>query len=74
MPGLQANPPAAPDSGAVLTCTAFVRPEPQERRTWRIRLGSFGALALCDHPRDRLAFGPDAFDDPRLEAMTWAWG
>lgn len=61
-------------NAAVLTCAAFARPEPLDRRTWRIRLGSFGALALCDHPRDRLAFAPDAFDDPRLADMIWRRG
>ena len=58
-------------NAAVLTCAAFAAPDPLDRRTWRIRLGSFGALALCDHPRDRLSFSPDSFDDPRLSGMRW---
>lgn len=53
-------------NGAVLTCAAFAHPQPVERRTWRMRIGSFGALALCDDPAERLSFAPDAFDDPRL--------
>jgi hypothetical protein len=59
-------------NGAVLTCAAFARWAPVKRRTWRIRIGSFGALALCDHPTDRLSFVPDMFEDPRLVAMRWA--
>lgn len=61
-------------NAAVLTCAAFAGPEPRERRTWRIRIGGFGALALCDYPSERLAFGTDAFDDPRLASMVWARG
>lgn len=61
-------------NGAVLTCAAFAQPLPVERRTWRIRIGSFGAWALCDHPADRLSFAPDAFDDPRLAGMNWKRG
>jgi RES domain len=57
---------------AVLQCAAFADPAPVDRRTWRIRLGPFGALALCDYPTERLAFAPDAFDDPRLSGMKWS--
>ena len=64
-----------PDGGAnlaVLTCEAFAAPSPVERQSWRIRLGPFGAQALCDWPRAALDFAPDAFArDPRLDAMVW---
>lgn len=63
--------PGGRANGAVLTCCAFSRPQPVARRTWRIRLGPFGALALCDHPGDRLSFAPGSFDDPRLSGMRW---
>lgn len=63
--------PAGGANGAVLTCAAFARPKPVERRTWRIRIGDFGAIALCDHPAEGLSFRTDAFDDPRLDGMRW---
>lgn len=59
---------------AVLTCGAFIASTPVERRTWRIRIGAFGAAAICDHPPDRISFPPDAFPDPRLAEMRWSRG
>lgn len=56
---------------AVLACAAFAEPAPATRQTWRIRVGAFGAQAVCDWPDQRLAFPRDAFDDPRLEGMAW---
>ena len=63
--------PLRKTNAAVLSCAAFALPQPVERRTWRIRLGSFGAWALCDHPPERVSFARDAFPDPRLSGMKW---
>ncbi len=52
---------------AVLVCKAFSEPSPIERQTWRIRLGSAGAQAICEFPRQGLEFVRIVFaDDPRL--------
>ena len=57
---------------ALLSCIAFSRPKPVERRTWRIRLSAFGVQAICEHPEQRISFGSEAFaNDPRLAAMRW---
>jgi RES domain len=57
---------------AILSCRAFGRPAPVERRTWRIRIGPSGAQALCEHPRIGIEYGADEFaPDPRLAAMRW---
>ena len=62
-----------PDAGtslAVLACKAFSEPSPIERRTWRIRLGSAGAQAICEFPRQGLEFTPNVFaNDPRLASL-----
>lgn len=64
-----------PDGGAnlaVLSCRAFAAPQPQERQTWRIRIGRTGAMALCEHPKRGLDFRREAFAaDPRLAGMVW---
>jgi hypothetical protein len=52
---------------AVLTATAFATPQPLERRTWRLKIGQTGVLALCDFPETRLSFArADFAADPRL--------
>ena len=52
---------------AVLTCAAFARPQPLERRTWRIKLAATGVRAICEFPVQRLAFSREAFAaDARL--------
>ncbi len=64
-----------PDAGtnlAVLVCKAFSEPSPNERQTWRIRLGSAGTQAICEFPRQGLEFAPNVFaDDPRLASLGW---
>jgi hypothetical protein len=57
---------------AILSCRAFATPEPMARQTWRILLGSNGARALCEIPRETLDFDRRAFaDDPRIAEMRW---
>jgi RES domain len=64
--------PRAGANLAVLHCAAFARPKPVDRQTWRIRIGRFGAQALCEHPGVRLEFAPDSFaGDARLAGMDW---
>ncbi len=36
-------------------------PSPIEQQTWRIRLGSAGAQAICEFPRQGLEFAPNVF-------------
>lgn len=67
-----------PDRGlnlAVLTCRAFDRPAPTERRTWRIRLAATGAQAICEYPRIGLEFAIEDFaGDPRIDPARWREG
>jgi RES domain len=57
---------------AILSCGAFARTEPVTRQTWRVLLGSNGARALCEMPREAMDFDRRAFqDDPRITAMRW---
>ncbi len=57
---------------ALLTCSAFVSHQPQERQTWRIHLGAHGARALCDFPEARLEFDRQAFGtDSRVATLEW---
>lgn len=57
---------------ALLTCAAFVSPQPDERRRWRIHLSAAGARALGDDPGERLAFDRAAFArDPRIRTLNW---
>jgi hypothetical protein len=64
-----------PDHGAnlaLLACRVFTRPEPVAFRTWHLKLGASGVLAVCEAPRVRLHFGRDAFAaDPRLAGFGW---
>jgi hypothetical protein len=64
--------PQAGANLAVLTCRAFAKPRPTERRSWRIRLGPSGVQAICDHPEERIGFDRQAFAaDPRIAAFDW---
>jgi hypothetical protein len=57
---------------AVLTCRAFARPRPQDRRTWRVRLSASGAQAICEFPDIRIGFDRTTFAaDPRIAALDW---
>lgn len=57
---------------ALLTCGAFASRQPQERQTWRIQLGAYGARALCDFPEARLEFDRRAFAaDSRVARLEW---
>ena len=57
---------------AILSCSAFASPQPGIRQTWRILLGSNGARALCEMPRETLDFNRDAFQaDPRIKKVRW---
>ncbi len=57
---------------AVLTCSAFARPDPVDRQSWRILFGSNGARALCDMPRGTIDFGRESFaNDPHIKAVNW---
>jgi hypothetical protein len=66
----------APDGGAnlsVLTCRAFAAPQPTDRQTWRLRLGSAGVQAMRDHPPGAVEFPRDGFAaDPRVAGMNWS--
>jgi hypothetical protein len=58
---------------AVLTCAAFAKPQPLDRQTWKIGLGSSGAHAICEFPPSRIEFDREAFaSDPRLDGMIWS--
>jgi len=57
---------------AVLTCRAFARPRPQDRRTWSIRVSARGAQAICEFPVIRLEFDRASFAaDPRIAELNW---
>ena len=57
---------------ALLTCRAFRGKAPIDRQSWRIRVSSSGAQALCEFPRMSVDFGRDTFTaDPRIAALNW---
>ena len=56
---------------ALLTALAFAAAEAQDHQTWRIHLGAHGVMAVAEFPAHRLAFGRNAFPDPRLADMRW---
>ena len=57
---------------AILTCGVFANPQPIARQTWRLLLGSNGARALCEMPREAIDFDRQAFqNDPRIAGMQW---
>ncbi|NKB20309.1 MAG: RES domain-containing protein [Alphaproteobacteria bacterium] len=63
--------PKAGKNIAVLSCSAFAKPEPTDRQTWRIHLGTFSAIATREFPKLTLEFTPDMFaNDPRLKPQT----
>ena len=56
---------------AVLTCSAFASPVPDQRNTWRIRIGPRGAQAIREFPALGLEFTLTDFkSDPRLNSLT----
>jgi hypothetical protein len=64
--------PAGKKNLAVLACRAFAKPEPVDRRTWRIRLSASGVQAICEFPQQAIEFDRDAFaSDPRIAALNW---
>ena len=46
---------------ALLTCSAFTEPEPQERHSWRVKFNASGVQAICEFPLQRLEFGREVF-------------
>jgi hypothetical protein len=57
---------------ALLSCRVFAKPDVVVRQTWRIHLDAVGARAMCEAPKQVLAFGRDAFAaDPRIARMKW---
>jgi hypothetical protein len=57
---------------ALLSCRAFAKSEILDRQTWRIDLSAAGARAICEMPRNHIAFDRSAFSsDPRIVAMRW---
>jgi len=57
---------------AILNCRAFANAEPVARQTWRVLIGSNGARALCEMPKETIDFNREAFqNDPRIAAMRW---
>jgi hypothetical protein len=57
---------------AVLTCRAFARRSPLDRRTWSVRLSASGAQAICKFPDIRIGFDRMTFcADPRIAALNW---
>ena len=64
--------PGADANLALLTCGAFTDKQPKEPQTWRIYLRASGIQALCDFPRQALAFDRETFaPDPRIAKMIW---
>jgi hypothetical protein len=56
----------------LLTCRAFAKAKPTSQQTWHIRLSNAGAQAVCESPRVRITFGPDAFSaDRRIARLRW---
>jgi hypothetical protein len=57
---------------AMLHCRIFARTEPVGIQTWRILLGSNGARAVCEMPRESIDFGRTAYlPDPRIAGIRW---
>lgn len=56
---------------ALLTCAAFAETVPNNRQTWRIRLGTPNISAICEFPNIRLGFSFDMFtEDSRLAPLN----
>jgi hypothetical protein len=57
---------------AILRCRAFAQPKEIRRQTWRFHIDSGGLRAICEAPRQTLAYTKETFDvDPRLAAFEW---
>lgn len=57
---------------AILTCKVFTAAEPVARQTWRILIGSNGARANCEMPKQALDFDRAAFAaDTRIAKLQW---
>ena len=57
---------------ALLACRVFTKPKPVKRQTWRIRLSTFGAQAICEAPKAGIGFDRAAFGvDPRIATLNW---
>ena len=57
---------------ALLTCAAFTSRSPRARQTWRLYLSASGVRALCDAPRQQVAFDRAAFAaDRRIARLDW---
>jgi hypothetical protein len=57
---------------AVLSPSAFAKPYPVDRQSWRLHVDSNGVRAICESPRVSIAFDREAFsEDPRLTNFRW---
>jgi hypothetical protein len=57
---------------ALLRCRAFAQHKEVRRQTWRFHTDSGGLRAICEAPRQILAFKRDAFSaDPRMAGYKW---
>jgi len=58
---------------AVLSPTAFARPDPVGRQSWKLHVDANGVRAACESPHELIAFDRAAFSaDPRLKDFRWA--
>ena len=57
---------------AILSPSAFARPEVVDRQSWKLHLDSKGARAFCELPHESLAFDRATFTaDPRMKNFVW---
>jgi hypothetical protein len=57
---------------AILRCRVFAQPKETDRQTWRFHTDAAGVRAICEAPRQTIAFGQIAFaDDPRMATFVW---
>lgn len=57
---------------AVLNPSVFAKPEPVDRQSWKLHLDSNGVRAVCEAPRESIAFDQNTFSaDPRLKDFKW---
>jgi hypothetical protein len=57
---------------AVLSPTAFARPDLVGRQSWKLHVDANGVRAACESPRGSIAFARAAFSaDPRLKDFKW---
>jgi hypothetical protein len=58
---------------AVLSPTAFAKPDPVDRQSWKFHVDANGVRAACESPPVLIAFDRAAFSaDPRLKDFRWA--